>query len=63
MTDERSERDQAEYDLMMELDQLESVKEEMEDLGVASLAEIEVRIRDLHSKLDELEKDWGLRTE
>ncbi len=57
MTDERNERDQAEYDLMMELDQLESVKEEMEDLGVATLAEIEVRIRDLNSKLDELSKD------
>jgi hypothetical protein len=41
---------------MMELDQLETVKEEMEELGVSSLVEIEARMAELHSKLDELEQ-------
>ena len=56
MVDERDERDGAEYDLMMELDQLESLREEMEELGVASLDDIEARMRELHRKLDELER-------
>ncbi len=50
------ERDQAEYDLMMELDRLESLREEMEELGVSTLAEIEAKIRELNAKLDDLEK-------
>ena len=56
MTDERDEREGAQYDLMMELDQLESLKEEMEELGVRNLEEIEARMRELHQRLDELER-------
>ncbi len=51
------ERDRAEYDLMMELDRLESLREEMEELGVSTLAEIDDRMRELHRKLDEMELD------
>lgn len=51
---EMNARDQAEYDLMMELDQLETLKEEMEELGVSSLAEIATRMEELHRRLDEL---------
>ncbi len=57
MTDSWDEKDQAEYDLMMELDQLESLKEDMEELGVSSLVEVEARMRELHRKLDELGND------
>lgn len=56
MSDERDDREQAQYDLMMELDQLESLKEEMEELGVSTIDEIEARMRDLHQRLDALEK-------
>lgn len=56
MSDERDDREQAQYDLMMELDQLESLKEEMEELGVSTIDEIEARMRDLHQRLDVLEK-------
>jgi hypothetical protein len=52
----KKDSDQAEYDLMMELDQLETIKEEMEELGVSSLVEIEARMAELHRKLDELER-------
>jgi hypothetical protein len=50
------EQDQVEYDLMMELDGLESLKEEMEELRVSSLSEIEARIGELNGKLDELQR-------
>jgi hypothetical protein len=49
------ERDEEEYELMMKLDELESLKEEMEELGVSSLSEIETRMGELHRKLDELQ--------
>ncbi len=50
------ERDKEEYDLMMELEQLETLKEEMEELGVSSLADVEKRMEELHRKLDQLQK-------
>lgn len=50
-----------EYDLMMELEQLESLKEEMEELGVHSLAEVEARMRELNEKLDRLHPHDGVR--
>ncbi len=56
MSDERDDTEQAQYDLMMELDQLESLKEEMEELGVSTIDEIEARMRNLHQKLDSLEQ-------
>ena len=55
--EEMSQRDRQEYDLMMELDRLESLKEEMEELGVRNLAEIEARMDDLHARLDQMEKE------
>jgi hypothetical protein len=45
----------AEYDLMMQLEQLESLKEEMEELGVSTIQEIEARMRDLNRQVDELQ--------
>lgn len=51
---DENERD--EYDLMMDLDQLETIKEEMEELGVSTLREVEARIEALHQKLDEIER-------
>ncbi len=48
-----------EYDLMMELEQLETLKEEMEELGVSSLAEVESRVRELNRKLDDLLRKDG----
>jgi hypothetical protein len=52
---EMDDKDRAEYDLMLELDQLETLKEEMEELSVSSLAEVIARMEDLHRKLDDLE--------
>lgn len=49
-----NEREKEEYDLMMELEHLESLKEEMEELGVSNLAEVEARLEELNRKLDEL---------
>ncbi|HEX2923268.1 MAG TPA: hypothetical protein VHS28_04495 [Chloroflexota bacterium] len=51
------EPEQEEYDLMMLLDQLETIKEEMEELGVSTLAEVEARIDDVSRKLDEMQKN------
>jgi hypothetical protein len=42
---------EGEYDAMMLLDQLESLEEEMEELGVSTLDELRTRIRDLHAEL------------
>lgn len=53
------EPEKEEYDLMMELEQLETLKEEMEELGVSSLAEVEARMRALNQKLDELQRENG----
>jgi hypothetical protein len=53
---EIDERDREEYELMMELDELESLKEEMEEMGVSSLSEIEVRVAELNRKLDGLQR-------
>lgn len=50
------EQDQEEYELMMKLDELETLKEEMEELGVSSLAEIEARIGELNQELNNLQR-------
>lgn len=44
-----------EYDLLLLLEQLESLREDMEDLKVTNLAEVEQRIANLHEELDERE--------
>jgi hypothetical protein len=48
-----AELDSEEYDAMALLDQLESLEEEMEELGVTTLDEVRQRIRDLHEQLGE----------
>ncbi len=48
-----------EYDLMVELERLESLREEMEELGVHTLAEIQHRIAELHHHLDTVEHEHG----
>lgn len=47
------ELDSREYETMMELERLESIEEEMQELGVSTLDDVRRRIADLHSKLDE----------
>lgn len=44
--------DQEEFDEMELLERLESLREDMEDLGVNTLAEVNQRIAELHKKLD-----------
>lgn len=44
--------DRDEYSDMEKLELLESLREDMEDLGVTTLAEIIERIEALHKKLD-----------
>lgn len=57
---EMEEPNEEEYQLMMELDQLETLKEEMEELGVSTLVEVEAKMRELNQKLDELQgRDEG----
>ena len=46
----------AEYDLLMELEQLETLKEEMDELRVSNLEEIEARMRELNRQLDEIQR-------
>ncbi len=43
--------DPKEYDAMMRLERLESLEEDMIDLGVTTLDEIQQRIRELHQQL------------
>lgn len=43
---------QEEYNDLELLDRLETLREDMEDLQVTSLAEVEQRIRELNDKLD-----------
>lgn len=44
--------DGEEYDDMELLERLETVREDMEDLGVTSLAEVIQRIEEMHKRLD-----------
>lgn len=43
--------DPKEYDAMMHLERLESLEEDMIDLGVSTLDEVRRRIRELHEQL------------
>ena len=49
--------DAGEYSTLVELERLESLEEEMQELGVASLDDIRRRIEDLNAQLDEERKD------
>lgn len=44
--------DEDEYDEMELLERLETLREDMEDLGVTTLAEVIQRIEELHRRLD-----------
>jgi hypothetical protein len=44
--------DEAEYDELELLERLESLREDMEELGVNTLAEVIQRIDELHAALD-----------
>jgi hypothetical protein len=44
-----------EYDLMLQLERLESLREELEELGVKTITELEQRIAELHRQMDEME--------
>jgi hypothetical protein len=45
--------DEGEYDAMMLLERLESLEDEMLELGVNTLDDLRARIRDLHAELGE----------
>jgi len=44
--------DPAEYDLMLELERLESLEEEMLEMKLTTLDEVRERIAELHQRLD-----------
>lgn len=44
--------EEGEYNALMLLDRLESLEDEMRELGVTSLDELRARIRDLHAQMD-----------
>ena len=44
--------DDEEYDKMELLERLEALREDMEDLGVSTLAEVIQRIEEMHGRLD-----------
>lgn len=45
-----------EYDDMLRLEQLESIEEDMMELGVTTLDDVRQRIAELHAQLDERDK-------
>jgi hypothetical protein len=47
--------DPREYDTLMELERLESLEEEMQEVGVTTLEELREKIAELHRKLDDEE--------
>ena len=51
-SDMDDEADEEEYEDMDLLERLETLREDMEELGVTTLAEIIRRIEELHRKLD-----------
>ena len=51
-TDDDGKMDLEEYDEMELLERLEALREDMEDLGVSTLAEVIQRIEEMHRRLD-----------
>ncbi len=51
--DDSDELDDDEYDALMLLDRLESLEDEMVELGVTTLEELRARIRELHAEMGE----------
>ncbi len=54
---ESKKKEPTDYELLMELEQLESLKEELEELEIRTIDELAGRIRALHARLDERERD------
>lgn len=52
---ENDDFDPKEYDTMIHLERLESLEEDMRDLGVTTLDEVRRRIRELHEQLGDEE--------
>ena len=50
--DDDGKMDREEYDEMELLERLEALREDMEDLGVSTLAEVIQRIEEMHGRLD-----------
>lgn len=50
--DDEEEFDPAEYNTLIQLERLESLEEEMTELGVSSLDDIRRRIKELNAQLD-----------
>ena len=50
--DDDGKMDREEYDEMELLERLEALREDMEDLGVSTLAEVIQRIEEMHRRLD-----------
>ena len=53
---EDGEFDPDEYDEMLQLERLESIEEEMMELGVTTLEDVRERIAELHRTMDEHER-------
>ncbi len=51
-TDDDGKMDREEYDEMELLERLEALREDMEDLGVSTLAEVIQHIEEMHRRLD-----------
>lgn len=51
--DDDEDFDPAEYNTLVELERLESLEEEMKELGVASLDDIRRRVDELNAQLDQ----------
>lgn len=45
---------ETQFDLLELVERLESLREEMQELGVETLSEVEARIRQLHRRIDDL---------
>lgn len=50
--------DHQEYELLLLLEQLETLREDMEELGVTSIAEIDAHIAALHRELERRGAAW-----
>lgn len=42
------------YDLLMELDRLEEIREDLEEFGLRTLEEVDTRIEELNQLIDDL---------
>lgn len=58
MTDHDEGETNGDLEAMLErLDRLESLREDMDELGIVSLAELNTRIQELHDRIDQMEEE------